>query len=116
MAFITNQWLKGEVQKDRPHCPIPVNPRTWSSDQFAWTARKTVVALNFERDNGNYQTVLFTQDDLALVLQTLVEKSDRNTKAKIAVEALSGLTPRVVLSVLAKALSKPKVVASRDGT
>ena len=108
MAFVTNQWLKGLSIRDRTHNPVPAEICAAYLDD-EWSKRHAVVAgLNLKRSDGDFQTVFFTQKDLATFLSSLVAASDSRTRSRMAVEALSKMNARSLVAALSKVFaSKP---------
>lgn len=94
MAFITTQWLKGTVERNRGHFPVrvTVEPGTPSDN---WGERNQIAAhIQATRDDHSYQTLYFTQEDIAAVLPYLVRWSSLKAKAEAATAALIDISER----------------------
>lgn len=101
MAYITNQWLKGVVQRNRGHSPIKVavEPRVSSDDE--WDASHQIAAhIQATREDQTYQTIYFTQQDIAAILPYLVARASADAKAQAATIVLTGLSGGELASFL----------------
>ena len=105
MAFITNQFLKGNSERSRSYNPITVS-LTLNTHQTPWRENHEVISiLQATRKDGNYQMVYFTQPDLDYsVLGDLVRKASEPTRSGIAIETLLNFSTaekkRIVSEVL----------------
>lgn len=108
MAHITNQWLKGEVERGRNHSPIKVTTVVSKApDKDRWSTKNLVVTdLNLLKDNGDYHCVSLTQTDLSNLLPLLVSYSDEPTQVKTALNAIQKLSDAMLLEFMAKAFSE----------
>jgi len=101
MAYITNQWLKGNPERNRDHRPVKVEIST-SLPTDAWSRRKRVVAeINLTREDGDYQQLSLRRADLNATLPTLVKGADRT---KLLQDLARDLDPQLRRDVATAAL------------
>ena len=99
MGFINNQWLDGTPLRNRKHGPISAKivAEPVTND---WDREHDVKAsLCIRRSNGDYQYLLFTDDDLKSLV-SIAASADEATKQKIALAALSKASEQTIVSFL----------------
>ena len=102
MAYITNQWLKGEIERNRGHHPLEVSFETCPA-RGKWDAEHMVVAdLRMTQNNGDYQSIYLTQNDLAHSLSFLVSLASETTKREIAIKVIRNLEDTALLQLLSE--------------
>ncbi|MFA5913706.1 MAG: hypothetical protein WC830_09140 [Burkholderiales bacterium] len=89
VGFITNQWLKVDVERNRKHLPVSVAfALRLTSDK--WVMRNEVKAtIDATRRGGEFQSVYFTEKDLNAIIPALATGADMNTRRKVALDTLS---------------------------
>jgi hypothetical protein len=99
MGYLNNQWLDGRALRDRKHHPIeakiiadPVlNP---------WDVQHDVRAsFRIERSGGDYQFLLFTDEDMPALEKVAGSVSPEN-RLKIALAAMAGATDVEIISFM----------------
>lgn len=106
MGFITNQWLKGDPERSRKHSPIKISFEL-GSIYDAWCRRKEVNgAILAMREDGDYQSLYFTELELNQLMPTLARGADINTRQEIAFDTLLCLSDTDLLNFFADVLSR----------
>ena len=102
MAFLTNQWMKYLPDRIRSHTPISTDlKRDDITDEWC-RSNKIKAAFRFVRENGDYQTVFLSTDDVALLLLELVQSADKRARTRVALASLNALDSTTLFSVVAK--------------
>ena len=102
MAYITNQWLKGTIERSRGHHPLEVSFEA-SQANGKWDAEHMVVVdLCMTQNNGDYQSIYLTQNDLAYSLPFLVSLANETTKREIAIRVIRSLEDTPLLQLLSE--------------
>ena len=115
MAFITNQHLKGEALKNRPHLPRSVSLKTTKDDRDDWSKENNISwSLRATRRDGDYQCLYFTKKDLDDTLPELIKGASANGQMDVAYVALMALTDSQLLEVMRHVFSRRPV--ERPGT
>jgi len=105
MAYINNQWLEGRPLRNRKHSPIPVTI-TPKPVIDSWDRQHGVKAsFLIERPAGDYQFLLFTEQDLEL-LGSAVSSATASTREKLALAALGEATDGELVEFLGKLLQR----------
>ncbi len=106
MGFITNQWLKGDAWRNRKHVPVKVSFEL-ESTSGAWTKRNEVKgAIHATREDGNYQSVYFTEPELNALVPTLAKGADLNARREAAFDVLLCFSDEDLVRFLAELLSR----------
>ena len=101
MASITNQWLKGNPQRNRGHEPVEVEISA-SLPSGEWSRWHRVVAeITVTRDGGDYQQLSLRQADLNRTLPTLIKAANRKA---VLQELARDVDPRVRRDIAIAAL------------
>lgn len=91
MGYITNQWLKGDAERRKGWRPIQVDMHSESrrDEEDSWyNEHDVVVEIKATRSEADYQVVLFTEQDLAGILNRLVRAASMETRDNIFEELL----------------------------
>lgn len=100
MGFLNKQWLKGSPERNRKHRPEKVAV-TSESVSNAWDREHGIEGVvRIKGSNGNYQLLLFTGEELAKVLPTLVRSAGTKTRQEISIEALLALDDSELVNLL----------------
>jgi len=105
MGFITNQWLKGHVERDRSHFPVrcEISGKASFGD---WTSDNVVFDIQAQRPDGDVQLMYLTQDEVDELLPAMMEVGNQSIRLKFAHEALAKLDDAELLRFLAILLSE----------
>lgn len=108
MPYLTNQWLKGEVERPRQHSPVQVKAEIRKpSDR--WSERnQALIDLYLTREDGNYQCLSLTESDLSNMLPPLLLESNRILQFQIALDILQTLDDSKLIIALDQLFSKRK--------
>jgi len=106
MAFITNQWLKGDAERNRGHSPVQVTMSpAWPSDSWS---QNNAVHLQFQitKSDGDYQAIYFTKAEQAELLGSFAHNADLSALKDVAFKALLRLDDADLLNFLQILLSR----------
>jgi len=104
---MTSQWLKGKPDRNRPHAPLPVAFRAWKGFGEPWDQEHKVIwILEATQDDGTYQQLYITSEDIAAVLPKLTGGASPQTLEDIACVALSHLNDAQFWNVLRHVLAR----------
>lgn len=105
MGFITNQWLKGLVERDRYHYPVPVDVAMKRvTDEFS-RRNRSAAALRFNRSDGNYMQVHFTAAEVNEVVRHLATATDVVVREDIAMNLLRSFDDEGLVRFLGRLLA-----------
>lgn len=106
MGFITNQWLKGNPDRNRGHYPVQVSMNVQTSEDEWSLERQVSCEIRVKKDDGEYQVLYFTTGELAEILPALTRSADSTVLKALAAETLRRLDDAAILAALKWALSK----------
>jgi hypothetical protein len=106
MGFVTNQWIKGNVVRNRKFAPVNGTVSAKSSKDSWSKQRGVVLEIRIERDGGDYHELFLTKDDIASLLSVVTQAADTKTRASVAIDSLISLSDHEVLISLRTLLSK----------
>lgn len=91
MAYITNQWLKGEIARNRGHDPIKVTIDAMAPGDEFDTAHRIAAHVQLTRGDGDYQILRLLRDDITTLLPYLISQAHASAKSSAATIALDSL-------------------------
>ena len=105
MGFITNQWLnRGQGLRNRKYSPVSVTIKaevptdSWSRDH------QVCAEFTARRANCEYQTLHLTLEDIEPVTKTLISVCPSQSRPRLALDLLQGLSDTDLLRVLERDL------------
>jgi hypothetical protein len=106
VGFITNQRLKGEVQRNRGHRPINAVFALGNGSTDKWNATHKIVAeIVATCKSGDYQCFYFSKADLKKLVPSLAIASGRETMRDLVMDLLHGVDDANTLSSLVQSVS-----------
>lgn len=103
MGFITNQWLKGEPERDRSYSPVEGKV---SGHSLPWKNHDVVFDIRIERPDGARQIMHLTQGEIDKLLPSVMECGEQSIRLEAALDILADLTDTELLQFLTRLLSK----------
>ena len=91
MGFLNNQWLEGGPLRARKHNPISVSISAEDISNPWDVENKVQAALYLKRANGDYQHLLFTEQDTEALVKA-IGSAGASMRQQIAVSAMAGLS------------------------
>jgi hypothetical protein len=114
MGYMTKQWLEGRPQRDRDYSPVEVDIYG-SPSRGDWSERNDVFfRIEVFRDDGNYQVVFFTQDEVGKIFSKMVKVAEQSTRINVALAILTRLPDAELLQFMTKLLSEREKGGERD--
>lgn len=99
MGYLNNQWLDGAPLRNRKHVPISAAISS-APVTDSWDIEHEVKAsLRIRRSNGDYQFLLFTEEDMKSLVD-IAASADAATQQAIALAALSEASDKTLLSFM----------------
>ena len=102
MAYISNQWLLPDPQRDKSHVPVEVvllrdhTEGEWSREE------KVLAAIRLTReDDGRYEVFCLRQSDVDFILTQLVEHASLEVQTSLLTALLMRQSNAGVFSALA---------------
>ena len=111
---MTNQWLTGNAKRESKHLPIRVILRHSTDWWDSWSLRnKIAVTITAKREDGDYQRLYLTKEDLRKMLREAVREADGVTRRAIAMDYLLGLDSKKFGSAIAQLIARREGLAGR---
>lgn len=102
MGFITNQWLKGNPERNRAFAPV-AGDITAAPSRDGWSKdRDVVVDITVRRPDGNFQQVLLTSQEVDSLMPTMIETGGAQVRLQMAVSTFAKLPDGELLDALSK--------------
>lgn len=109
MGFITNQWLKGDPERERGHHPVE-GEVSGTPSRDGWSQRNDVFfrITIYREDDGDYQTVYLTQDEVGKILSQMVKVAEQSARNNVALAILKRLDDAELLQFMTTLLVERK--------
>jgi hypothetical protein len=106
MGYMTKHWLEGDPQRNRGHNLVEVEVS--SSSRLGAPSKDDDVFFSIEvsRDDGNYQVVRFTEDEVGELFSKMVKVAKQSTRINVALAILKRVPDAELLQFFTTLLAK----------